>query len=739
MQKQKAYFEVQQELKIEIEKMQKEATKSKLQKLAKEGNTKSINFWKMKAEAEKKIENEPYDTITEDNIQLQGQEETKKYIANYFEDLYQARPSKPCCIESTQEIIEEVKRIEKEMENKPPIDDFTDEEMSMAIKKLKKKKAVGPDEIPNEIFIEADTNTRKIFLETMNKINKTMQIPEIWQEGTITRLYKGKGIKGKCSNERGITLSSNYGKLYERIINERVLTQINMSEAQAGGKKGAATVDHILLAKELIAEAKTLKKDAHISFLDVTKAYDKAWLTGIMKVMYKEGLKDNHWTIVKKLNQNLQAEILTKYGKTRSIKIKDSIRQGGVLSTTMYGLLMDEICKEIKKENLGIKIEEIDERQASLLWVDDVLLITTDSQELQKLLDITENTSNKYHVEYGKSKSNTMKIKHTRKKNHTTNYTLGEMTLENTDKYKYLGIIQNEKNNLDDHLEATRGKVEGAFQKMMALTGNANFMQIEMQTIWTVVQACITPIIVYAGEIWEATPKNYKEINSIMDNIIKRILKTPKGTPREALYIETGLLDPETIIIKNRITMEARIKKGKNELMKKITNLERESSWAYENRKLKQLLNITEENLLGSNYSLKKELGNNMRKQFKWKLHENSKNKSKMEYYLEGKQKWEVEQRANYLNELTRNHSSTIFKARTRMLKVKSNYKNGNPDLKCRACGNYEETQKHVLEECQEINKELPQITKDMIFKEDATELKNTAITILKRMKKIEK
>ena len=124
------------------------------------------------------------------------------------------------------------------------------------------------------------------------------------------------------------------------------------------------------------------------------------------------------------------------------------------------------------------------------------------------------------------------------------------------------------KDNLDDHLEATRGKVEGAFQKMMALTGNTNFMQIEMQTIWTVVRACITPIILYAGEIWETTPKIYKEINSISDNIIERILKTPKGTPREALYIETGLLDPETIIIKNRITMEARIKK--NEQMKKL-------------------------------------------------------------------------------------------------------------------------------------------------------------------------
>ena len=72
-----------------------------------------------------------------------------------------------------------------------------------------------------------------------------------------------------------------------------MLNKINISEAQAGGRRGSATVDHILLANELIDVAKRNKKDAYIAYLDVTKAYDKAWLTGIMHVMYKEGLNDN--------------------------------------------------------------------------------------------------------------------------------------------------------------------------------------------------------------------------------------------------------------------------------------------------------------------------------------------------------------------------------------------------------------------------------------------------------------
>ena len=43
-----------------------------------------------------------------------------------------------------------------------------------------------------------------------------------------------------------------------------------------------------------------------------------------------------------------------------------------------------------------------------------------------------------------------------------------------------------------------------------------------------------------------------EKINRIMDNILKRILMVPQSTPREALYIETGLLDPEAIRLKKQ-------------------------------------------------------------------------------------------------------------------------------------------------------------------------------------------
>ncbi len=65
-------------------------------------------------------------------------------------------------------------------------------------------------------------------------------------------------------------MSSNLGKLYEIIMNERIKKKINMSDAKAGGRK------HALTLKEMITQARNQKKDIHIAYLDVTKAYDKA-------------------------------------------------------------------------------------------------------------------------------------------------------------------------------------------------------------------------------------------------------------------------------------------------------------------------------------------------------------------------------------------------------------------------------------------------------------------------------
>ena len=82
------------------------------------------------------------------------------------------------------------------------------------------------------------------------------------------------------------------------------------------------------------------KKPIYIAYLDVTQAYDKAWLDGIMYAMHNiKWIRRSTRNIIRKFNMDLKAKIKTEDGLTRPIK------------KLLYPTVMDEIAKELEKKN----------------------------------------------------------------------------------------------------------------------------------------------------------------------------------------------------------------------------------------------------------------------------------------------------------------------------------------------------------------------------------------------------
>ena len=620
-----SYIQAQINLKTAISEEQKNTTEAKIKQMIQEGGTKSNSFWKTRRKLLNTKQRDQYDTITEEGTHIECPQKSKEYIANYFENLYQARRGEEDYKTWTETIQTTIKETEKNLntiEQQP----ITNEEVKQAIKSLKRNKSTGPDDIPNEIFINATEKTINKYREMINTVHKNQAIPNQWQKGEIITFYKGKGTKGKCSSERGITLASNFGKLYERIINNRIKEKISISDAQAGGKKGMATRDHIRTLTDLITIGKEGNKTVYVTYLDVTKAYDKAWLDAILYVLTKQGLNDPTWLAVKNLNQNLTANIQTKYGPTREIQIQDSIRQGGVLSVIMYATLMDEIGKEIKKHNLGIQLPQTDEKLGCLLWMDDVALIANTQQQMQDMLNITQEISNRYRIKFGEEKTKTITIKGRKGKATPTNFKLGNMEIGATTKYKYLGMTTNAQCNLKDHITSIIPKVEGAYQTIMMLAHDSNFDGIQMELIWKLIDSCIIPIITYSAEVWDLNKQETKQINQILDSLLKRILKTPTTTPREALYIETGLLDPKTIIDTKRIMMDGATKRNPTTINNMLDKSENKKAWKRTTEKIIQEYGL-EENQTKNKTAYKRETWKKIKETFKNRTNEQSENK----------------------------------------------------------------------------------------------------------------
>ena len=90
------------------------------------------------------------------------------------------------------------------------------------------------------------------------------------------------------------------------------------------------------------------------------------------------------------------------------------------------------------------------------------------------------------------------------------------------------------------------------------------------------------------------------------------------------------------------------------------------------------------------------------------------------------------------MRKMTRKETSTIFKARARMLDIKNNFKNKYATLHCRKCNEEIETQEHIFETCRGIHTtEETKIYTEDIFGDNTEKLQTEAKKILDIMDKL--
>lgn len=96
-----------------------------------------------------------------------------------------------------------------------------EEEIWDAIKKLKKRKAVGVDGIPMEAWKFGRGTVKEKLVELLRQIWKEGYIPKDWRISIIVPLYKRED-SNIASNYRGISLLCSAYKIYAEILRNRL-------------------------------------------------------------------------------------------------------------------------------------------------------------------------------------------------------------------------------------------------------------------------------------------------------------------------------------------------------------------------------------------------------------------------------------------------------------------------------------------------------------------------------------
>ncbi|GFX13664.1 probable RNA-directed DNA polymerase from transposon X-element [Trichonephila clavipes] len=160
----------------------------------------------------------------------------------------------------------------------------------------------GPDGISYVLLRHLNEDSLVSLLYLFNRIWREQVYPTQWQEAIVIPILKpGKDPKNPLSY-RPIALTSCLCKTLERMVNARLVYQLEKNKCiplfQSGFRKGRSTLDNIITLENKIRNAFVRRNHLVSIFFDIEKAYDRTWRYGILRTLFDFGFRGNLPTFI---------------------------------------------------------------------------------------------------------------------------------------------------------------------------------------------------------------------------------------------------------------------------------------------------------------------------------------------------------------------------------------------------------------------------------------------------------
>ncbi|MCG8035004.1 MAG: reverse transcriptase family protein, partial [Candidatus Thiodiazotropha taylori] len=348
---------------------------------------------------------------------------------------------------------------------------FTPDEVSNAVRSLKRKKACGFDCIFNEHLIYGGNILHKELSLLFNDMYSCGYVPDRLKRGIIVTIHKGgKKSKTDPDNYRAVTLSSCILKLFERLLLHRVESALSipLNSMQGGFRATLGCNMSSLMLRECVSFAKENHSKLFACFLDVQKAFDSVWHNGLFVKLYDMGIWGNLLRIIVNLHSGMESAVLYKGRYSVWFPVKQGTRQGGVLSPFLYLCFINGLINELTSSSFGFRMSG---RNICCPTVaDDMLLMSFSKTGLEQLINICFAYSCKWRYAYGAQKSavvvfNESKVQYTKSKRE---WFLGPLKVVEAESYRYLGTVISKYLTLKVNVKDACNKLKGTFVSLIS-------------------------------------------------------------------------------------------------------------------------------------------------------------------------------------------------------------------------------------------------------------------------------
>ena len=195
------------------------------------------------------------------------------------------------------------------------------EEITNVIKLLKNDKAAGPDDIPAEAFKADLKTTVEILYSLFENIWEKEEVQTNRKEGYLIKLPK-KGDLSNCNNYRGITVLSVPGKVFNRILLERMKGRVNpiLCDQQAGFHQDRSCTDQIATLHIIVEQSLEWNSSLYINFVDYEKAFDSIDRETLWKLLRHYGVPTKLVTLIKNSYDGMNCRVIHRGQLSNSLK-----------------------------------------------------------------------------------------------------------------------------------------------------------------------------------------------------------------------------------------------------------------------------------------------------------------------------------------------------------------------------------------------------------------------------------
>ncbi|KAK3511784.1 hypothetical protein QTP70_021803, partial [Hemibagrus guttatus] len=211
---------------------------------------------------------------------------------------------------------EREKRVDVVNSVEQKVDKIRKDEVRKALKRMKSGKAVGPDDIPVEVWKCLGEAAVEFLTSLFNRVLESERMPEEWRRSVLVPIFKNKGDMQSCSNYRGIKLTSHTMKLWERVVEARVRKVVEICEQQYGFMPRKSTTDAIFALRILMEKYRDGQRELHCVFVDLEKAYDRVPREELWYCMRKSGVAEKYVRVVQDMYERSRTVVRCAVGQT---------------------------------------------------------------------------------------------------------------------------------------------------------------------------------------------------------------------------------------------------------------------------------------------------------------------------------------------------------------------------------------------------------------------------------------